>query len=276
METETQKQFVIGETNKLSKQTKKDTKYSKISTEDESINSQNSTTEYISVNINPILIEKSSNFFYLKIGHSYSFFGDRNGDPLIIIGPNYIIVIGLLSFITFIFITFFYSFWKYLNLFFKILGILNFLSFLLSYLYTVLINPGYPKHDLESKTGEPRDKFRWCGACKIYVSIEKKTNQFKEKNVINILPFFIFLYFIIYYILQLLGLLVNNKLYERYLTLICTIFKEGGKFLVILLLIMIFYIFNKYVIGANPSFNNIPVGNNKVTVYKDEESQEIN
>ena len=106
--------------------------------------------------------------------------------------------------------------------------------------------------------------------------IEKKTNQFKEKNVINILPFFIFLYFIIYYILQLLGLLVNNKLYERYLTLICTIFKEGGKFLVILLLIMIFYIFNKYVIGANPSFNNIPVGNNKVTVYKDEESQEIN
>ena len=177
METETQKQFVIGETNKLSKQTKKDTKYSKISTEEETINSENSTSEYISVNINPISIEKSSNFFYLKIGHSYSFFGDRNGDPLIIIGPNYIIVIGLLSFITFIFITFFYSFWKYLNLFFKILGILNFLSFLLSYLYTVLINPGYPKHDLESKTGEPRDKFRWCGACKIYVSIEKKTNH---------------------------------------------------------------------------------------------------
>ncbi len=177
METETQKQFVIGETNKLSKQTKKDTKYSKISTEDESINSQNSTTEYISVNINPILIEKSSNFFYLKIGHSYSFFGDRNGDPLIIIGPNYLVFIGLFSFITFIFISFFYSFWKYLNLFFKILGIINYLSFFLSYLYTDLINPGYPKHDLESKTGEPRDKFRWCGACKIWVSIEKKTNH---------------------------------------------------------------------------------------------------
>jgi hypothetical protein len=106
--------------------------------------------------------------------------------------------------------------------------------------------------------------------------ILKKNNQFQGKNFINNLPFFLFLYFTIFYILQLCGLMINNKLYESYMMMICIIFKEVGKYLVITLLITIFYSFNKYVKEPNPSLSIKPVANNKVTVYKDEESQEIN
>ena len=106
--------------------------------------------------------------------------------------------------------------------------------------------------------------------------ISKKNNQFQGKNFINNLPFFVFLYFTIFYILQLCGLMINNKLYESYMMMICIIFKEVGKYLVITLLITIFYSFNKYVKEPNPSLSIKPVANNKVTVYKDEESQEIN
>ena len=111
----------------------------------------------------------------------------------------------------------------------------------------------------------------------LFVSnIERKNAQFKEREIIIYFPFFIFLSFIIYYALQLLGLLINNKLYESYMMMICIIFKEVGKYLVISLLITIFYSFNKYVKEPNPSLSIKPVANNKVTVYKDEESQEIN
>ena len=107
-------------------------------------------------------------------------------------------------------------------------------------------------------------------------NIERKNPQFKEREIIIYLPFFIFLSFIIYYALQLLGLLINNKLFESYLIMICIIFKEIGKYMDIILLISIFYSFNKYIKEQNPSLSIKPVINNKVTVYKDEESQEIN
>ena len=107
-------------------------------------------------------------------------------------------------------------------------------------------------------------------------NIERKNPQFKEREIIIYLPFFIFLSFIIYYALQLLGLLINNKLFESYLIMICIIFKEIGKYMDIILLISIFYSFNKYIKEQNSSLSIKPVINNKVTVYKDEESQEIN
>ncbi len=107
--------------------------------------------------------------------------------------------------------------------------------------------------------------------------ILKKNNQFQGKNFINNLPFFLFLYFTIFYILQLCGLMINNKLYESYMTMICTIFKEVGKYLNILLLIAILYSFNKYVKENEFSYNNKPIPNtHKVTVYKDDEDEDIN
>ena len=86
----------------------------------------------------------------------------------------YIFFNGTITLIMILIFLFIYPKFNYLM---KILGIITFLFFFLCYTLVFLINPGYPKHDLESKTGEPRDKYRWCGACKIWVSIEKKTNH---------------------------------------------------------------------------------------------------
>ena len=105
-------------------------------------------------------------------------------------------------------------------------------------------------------------------------NIQRKNSQFQGKNFINNLPFFVFLYFIIYYILQLCALMIENKLYESYMFMFCTIFKEVGKYLVILLLISIYHSFNKYVKEPDFAYQNKPIENNQV--YKDDEDEEIN
>jgi len=108
-------------------------------------------------------------------------------------------------------------------------------------------------------------------------NISKKNNQFQGRNFINNLPFFVFLYFTIFYILQLCGLMIDNKLYESYMTMICTIFKEVGKYLNILLLIAIYHSFNKYIKENEFVYETKPIQkDNKVQVYKDDEVEEIN
>ena len=108
-------------------------------------------------------------------------------------------------------------------------------------------------------------------------NISKKNNQFQGRNFINNLPFFVFLYFTIFYILQLCGLMIDNKLYESYMMMICTIFKEVGKYLNILLLIAIYHSFNKYIKENEFVYETKPIQkDNKVQVYKDDEVEEIN
>ena len=108
-------------------------------------------------------------------------------------------------------------------------------------------------------------------------NIQKKHNQFNSKNFISNLPFFIFVYFLINYVLQIFGLKLDNKLYESYLSMICTIFKEVGKYLVVLLLVALYNTFNKYVKDmyfGYTSQNEIPIEKKekkKIEVYKDEE-----
>ncbi len=70
--------------------------------------------------------------------------------------------------------------------------------------------------------------------------------------------------------------MIENKLYESYMFMFCTIFKEVGKYLVILLLISIYHSFNKYVKEPDFAYQNKPIENNQVKVYKDDEDEEIN
>ena len=108
-------------------------------------------------------------------------------------------------------------------------------------------------------------------------NISRRNNQFQGRNFINNLPFFIFLYFTIFYVLQLCGLMIDNKLYESYMTMICIIFKEVGKYLNILLLIAIYHSFNKYSKENEFVYETKPIQkDNKVQVYKDDEVEEIN
>lgn len=107
-------------------------------------------------------------------------------------------------------------------------------------------------------------------------NVEKKSSQFTTKNYMSNIPFFIFLYLSINYILKLFSLMIDNKLYESYMSMICVIFKEVGKYLVILLLICIYNIFEKYIKTAEPGFTPSPITQirkpkTQVQVYKDEE-----
>ena len=110
----------------------------------------------------------------------------------------------------------------------------------------------------------------------IYLTnIQKNNSQFTSKNLIINIPFFVFIYLGINYILKLFGLVFENKLYESYMSMICTIFKEVGKYLVIILMILIYNAFNKYVIKTSEHTYNSqpikPVEKQKVQVYKDED-----
>lgn len=107
-------------------------------------------------------------------------------------------------------------------------------------------------------------------------NVEKKSSLFTTKNSIANIPFFIFLYLSINYILKLFSLMIDNKLYESYMSMICVIFKEVGKYLVILLLICIYNIFEKYIKTSEPGFTPSPITQigkpkTQVQVYKDEE-----
>ena len=102
-------------------------------------------------------------------------------------------------------------------------------------------------------------------------NIDRKNGQFNGKNFINNLPFFVFLYLILNYIFRLCALMIDNKLYESYMIMVCSIFKEVGKYLAILLLISIYHSFHKYVKENDFEYNNKPMENNKINVYKDED-----
>ena len=124
--------------------------------------------------------------------------------------------------------------------------------------------------------------FKYIGKkIEIYLaSIVKKDSSFSGENFVNNMPFFISIYFFIEYCFELLSLLVEHKLYASYMIMLCEIFKEVGKYLVFLLLIIIYHTFNKYLVeedfGFNPSEHEHeskeqPSENTKVDIYKDED-----
>ncbi|MCQ2817265.1 MAG: hypothetical protein MJ252_08375 [archaeon] len=131
----------------------------------------------------PIRIDQSKAFIWKQIGNMMAFFGDRDGNPLIMIGPHWPMFMCFSTIMSIIVFLFFSFFWRYLSLLFKFFGIILYISFILSYTYTFLINPGFPKYDLDSRIGEPRNKFRYCKKCKLWVNIDKKPNHCFECNI---------------------------------------------------------------------------------------------
>ena len=131
----------------------------------------------------PISIENRKSYFFKKLGNTYSFFGDIYGDPKIIIGPHWPLYIVVTALFTAFTIFIYSTFGNFLNFYLKMIGIIIYLIFLVSYTYTATINPGFPKHDIDSITGEPRKKFYYCNICKIWANLEKKTMHCPECNI---------------------------------------------------------------------------------------------
>ena len=74
------------------------------------------------------------------------------------------------GFMTLVFFALFYSFWELLNPLLKILGVINFSIFFFSYTFIFLVNPGMPTINENSFIGMPREKYKYCNECKIWVS----------------------------------------------------------------------------------------------------------
>ena len=115
---------------------------------------------------------------------------------------------------------------------------------------------------------------------KLFISnIIKKNPSFIVGNFIdNIFPF-ISTYLILNYSFEIISLLIEHKLYASYMIMLCKIFKEVGKYLVFILLIIINYSFKKYIIDYDFGFNSSGITEIKrkvnerarVNIYKDED-----
>ena len=112
-------------------------------------------------------------------------------------------------------------------------------------------------------------------------NISRRQPSFIGENFMNNLPFFISIYFILNYSFKIISLLIDHILYASYMIMLCKIFKEVGKYLAFLLLIIINHSFNKYIqdydfgfSSSNSGITDVKSRDNerrKVDIYKDED-----
>ena len=106
-------------------------------------------------------------FSISKLGNSYGLCPDINGDPLILIGPQwyFFILTFLLSIIIYIFI-----YRSYINrseiIMIKYMSWPLYIVWALLFFFISMINPGYPKTNLESIRGSKQ--MSYCDKCELW------------------------------------------------------------------------------------------------------------
>ena len=120
-----------------------------------------------------ILTLQKPNYFYLRLGNTYTFFGDKDGSPYIVIGPHWNMYAWFCPILSTIYILFFIHYWNYMNFLFKLSGLISFLTYFISYTYIFLSNPGIPKYDENAILGKPREKYSFCKRCGIWKNMDK-------------------------------------------------------------------------------------------------------
>ena len=119
----------------------------------------------------------TKSYFYHKLGNCSAFFGRNNGDPIIIIGPQWPMFIVLTLFINAVVWFFIIKFWNTYSKFFKGVGIFCVSFFQITFTYCFVINPGFPKNDIGRQTGIPKEQYKFCPECKFYYDLNKKVNH---------------------------------------------------------------------------------------------------
>ena len=153
-------------------------------TEDQSDYPQiNSSSRYMKIAIKYKLPPNFSSIFKItKLGNSYGFCPDVNGDSNILIGPHWPFFI-----ITFTSLSFFlYLFNKYYIITADILVLiyierLFYIMWAITYIITSLKNPGYPKTNLESIRGSKQ--MSYCDKCELWYRPKSKTYHCKKCDV---------------------------------------------------------------------------------------------
>ena len=106
------------------------------------------------------LLTKKSIFSYDKVGNTYIFLLDKNNNPLITIGPHWIMFLICFLFITAGFLFLFIYYFKFLTIFLFIPGILIYLVFSYVYIYILLTDPGIPKRVNDEMAKKSKDKYK--------------------------------------------------------------------------------------------------------------------
>ena len=78
-------------------------------------------------------------------------------------------------------------------------------------------------------------------------NLERKRFDISCKNMSLNMTYLVALYFIIFQALKICTLFIEHKLYYSYMLMACDIFKEGGKFLLFGLMMILINSFNKYI-----------------------------
>ena len=143
----------------------------------------NSRSTYMKIAIKYKLPPNFSSIFKItKIGNSYGFCPDVNGDSNILIGPHWPFFI--LAFI--IFSLFLYYFNKYYIIPVNILILIYlermfYIVWALTFILTSIKNPGYPKTNLENIRGSKQ--MSYCDKCEIWYRPRSKTYHCKKCDV---------------------------------------------------------------------------------------------
>ena len=106
---------------------------------------------------------------YFYVGRSLFIFLDKYNNPLFIIGPQWPMIIFIDSIIISLMLFLYIKFWKYLCFATRLFGSINFWTAFLSYTYTSIINPGYPKNTIGRNFGIPKNDYYFCDYCRFYL-----------------------------------------------------------------------------------------------------------
>ena len=150
----------------------------------EVINLKKNNNNFNSKSENLILPKNNNKYkFYKYVGKTIFVFMDKNDNPLLIIGPNWRLFVCFFSVVNILYFIIIFKLWNRFSFKSKIINQISYWSFTLSYLYTSLINPGYPKNNNERKNGYPRKDFYFCSECKFYVKKSTEASHCEDCEI---------------------------------------------------------------------------------------------
>ena len=121
--------------------------------------------------------------FYRFVGNTIFLFMDKYDNPLLIIGPHWPLFACFFGIINILYLIVIFKLWSRFSFKSKIINQISYWTYTLSYSYTSMINPGYPKNNHERRDGYPREEFYFCSVCKFYVRRSSEASHCDDCNI---------------------------------------------------------------------------------------------
>ncbi len=116
-------------------------------------------------------------YYYHKLGKCYSFFADKKGNPLIIMGSKWYIYLCFSIIIESLMWFFIFFYRNELEKGVKITGVIFIIIFQIFYSIVYLSNPGFPRNNIGRMKGTPKEDYKYCSECLFYINKNKKVKH---------------------------------------------------------------------------------------------------